>query len=497
MDERIGGIAVGLAGQLREGVVSLGPDGTVEWANDAACRLLSLERDELVGTDPLTRVHPDEVARALAGIAFSVGAPDDTAVVPFRIRGGGEQWCDVELMSSVIVGDDGDHLVLVLRDASPRRAISRALTTVAAGEPIVRTAEWLAEVLQTRWPGVLAALVVDDGEGAMLLGDRAWPAEMRDLVLHHPSVRSLWEDMAPGGVVRIAPVADLPDTATSVIGPHRFTTIGVAPATDPSGGTAAMVGWFENADAAHMEFAHASVELIELVNLALERRHHLRSLDHAAHHDPLTGLLNRAGFQGHMDRLAASLDLDLDFDRDLDGVGPTAVADRRDVVLLYLDLDGFKLVNDSFGHAAGDKVLVTIADRLVALVEIQGGANGAFPGGATFPAGIADGGVPVRGWPWASLVAARIGGDEFVLVGRTETPIDSAVQGLADAVVAAVGAPMVVADDDGTPHEVRIGASVGVEAAGGLASDVHTLLTRADKAMYAVKARGGHAWRMA
>jgi PAS domain S-box-containing protein len=120
----VGGEAVGLAGRLREGVVSIGADGNVEWANAAALAMLRLADHELVGTSMLDRVHPDEVARALDGILFSMANPDRTQVVPFRLRRGDGTWLDVELMSSPITVSDGEHLLLVLRDATRRWALS-------------------------------------------------------------------------------------------------------------------------------------------------------------------------------------------------------------------------------------------------------------------------------------------------------------------------------------------------------------------------------------
>ncbi len=128
--EHIGGIPVGVAAHLREGVVSLAPDGTIEWANQAAATLLGSPPSELVGTSALERLDEADLERALAGIVFSTTHPEHTAVVPFRVRRHDGTWVDVELMSSVIAADDGDHVVLVLRDASPRRAVAEALATV-------------------------------------------------------------------------------------------------------------------------------------------------------------------------------------------------------------------------------------------------------------------------------------------------------------------------------------------------------------------------------
>ena len=442
--DHVGGVPVGLAGLLREAVVSIGPDGLVEWANAAALELLRLDADDLVGTDALARLHPDEVARAIDGITFSTNHPDRTAVVPFRLRAGDDTWVDVELMSSMVRADGGDHLVLVLRDASPRRAVGQALATVAAGGTIDETAHWLARVVETRWPSTIAAVLLVDRHGRRLLAAESWTGDLRAAVVETEADVALWRSAVASGEVVVCPQEKLPLQARAAAEAQGFTTFATAPVFDPGGGSAAIVAWFDLPDAAHMEFAHASLELRELLGLALERRHHLSRLDHAARHDGLTGLLNRSGFV------------------ELAGKWADAPSDGLRAALLYLDLDGFKPVNDRFGHAVGDAVLRVVAGRLSALAQ---------------------------GW-----AVARIGGDEFVLFGSGHDAIGGEANALAEAAVAAVGEPIEVASGDGELVGVSIGASVGVAVAAA-DGDLDGLLELADGAMYAVKRAGGSSWR--
>lgn len=450
--EHIGGTPVGLAAQLREAVVSLGPAGSVEWANDAALALLRLRRDELVGSDALDRVHPDEVARALDGIVFSASHPDRTAVVPFRIRRGDDTWADVELMSSVVSAEDGEHLVLVLRDAAPRRSVARALASVAAGAPLEETAHWLAGVIEARWPGTIAAVLIDDRRGRRLLAADNWDGDLCGAVLD-PRSEAVWRGAVASGDVVVTTGDDIPPAARGRAEALGYSAVGVAPVVDPGGGSAALVAWFDLPAAADMEFAHASLELRELLGLALERRHHLSRLDHAVRHDSLTGLLNRSGF----------LELALGVGDEIGVVssGDRSATDDTRAALLYVDLDGFKPVNDRYGHGVGDAVLRVVAGRLSALAG-----------------------------EWA---AARIGGDEFVLLGRGAAALDDEATSLAEAIVAALTEPIEVASSDGDLVGVRIGASVGV-AVTGADCDVRGLLELADGAMYSVKAAGGGGW---
>jgi len=173
-----------------------------------------------------------------------------------------------------------------------------------------------------------------------------------------------------------------------------------------------------------------------LVTDVTERRAFERQLSHQAFHDPLTGLPNRALF---LDRLEHAL----------------RRRDRRGrIAVLFLDLDDFKTVNDALGHAAGDRLLVTVAERL----------DGALRAGDT---------------------AARLGGDEFaVLLEDVDGPEQTTVA--AARILAALRAPVALPGLD-----LSISASIGVAVAppvGDVAGDV--LLRDADVAMYRAKARG-------
>jgi diguanylate cyclase (GGDEF)-like protein/PAS domain S-box-containing protein len=157
-------------------------------------------------------------------------------------------------------------------------------------------------------------------------------------------------------------------------------------------------------------------------------------LTHHALHDPLTGLPNRVLL---LDRLEVAL----------------AQRQRSGVALVFVDLDHFKLVNDSLGHAAGDALLTAAATRIRAVVR---------PGDTV----------------------ARFGGDEFVVLA--EPVIDERdAEGLAERLAAALAEPF---DLDG--EEVFVTASIGIALASGADGDAHALLRDADAAMYRAKEAG-------
>jgi diguanylate cyclase (GGDEF)-like protein/PAS domain S-box-containing protein len=153
-------------------------------------------------------------------------------------------------------------------------------------------------------------------------------------------------------------------------------------------------------------------------------------------HDPLTGLPNRALLS---DRLTSAI----------------AVAQRQNAALslLLLDLNGFKAVNDTWGHHAGDLVLTEIASRLSGTLR-------------------------------ESDTAARLGGDEFVLL-LPATPLVGAIE-TARALVDFIVAPITV---DG--KALTVGASIGVAVFPNHGRDAEMLLAAADSAMYDAKHSGG------
>ena len=156
---------------------------------------------------------------------------------------------------------------------------------------------------------------------------------------------------------------------------------------------------------------------------------------HEAAHDALTGLPNRASVMARLERSAA---------RVAEGGPPFA--------LLYLDLNGFKEVNDDMGHEAGDAVLIAVAQRLDRIAR-------------------------------AGDTAARLGGDEFVMVLDEVSSPDDAVT-IARRVCEALSLPVSVAGS-----RVAIGTSVGI-AWSNPGDTADTLLRVADQAMYRVKRRG-------
>ena len=167
-----------------------------------------------------------------------------------------------------------------------------------------------------------------------------------------------------------------------------------------------------------------------------QRRVLEEKIKHMASHDALTGLPNRALFR---DRLETAL----------------VRAERQEtfVAALFIDLDGFKLVNDTMGHEAGDILLMRVSERLMSVVR-------------------------------RSDTVGRHGGDEFTVVLADMKDLD-AVSRVAEEILQAVGEPIPI---DGT--EAKVGASIGIAVYLRHGETADELLKQADAAMYAAKAQG-------
>ncbi len=165
-----------------------------------------------------------------------------------------------------------------------------------------------------------------------------------------------------------------------------------------------------------------------------DRRRAEERLRHGALHDTLTGLYNRTWLNERLQQI-------------LNG---SRVSDHRGLALLFIDLDGFKNVNDTLGHGIGDALLVAVATRLRAEVRAQDGL-------------------------------VRLGGDEFVVL------IESGLGGveLAERLIASLARPFLLRE-----QEVQTGASIGIAQVDPAYRSAEEILRDADIAMYRAKERG-------
>ncbi|MGD9998642.1 MAG: putative bifunctional diguanylate cyclase/phosphodiesterase [Ilumatobacteraceae bacterium] len=171
-----------------------------------------------------------------------------------------------------------------------------------------------------------------------------------------------------------------------------------------------------------------------------DRKRAEQELVHQAFHDSLTGLANRLLFR---DRIEHALS--------------RSVRTGLDPAIVYIDLDGFKNVNDGLGHEAGDRLLEEVSSRVLAVVR-------------------------------SGDTVARLGGDEFAVLVEESRHVAAEAEAIADRILQSLSAPIVLGE-----HEVTLSASVGIAIADA-DTTASSLLRDADVAMYRAKSSGRSRW---
>ena len=201
-------------------------------------------------------------------------------------------------------------------------------------------------------------------------------------------------------------------------------------------------------DAFSGELVELLARLAENISFALEnfdrdeeKRHADEQIQYLATHDALTGLPNRAMFNELLDLTIKS-----------------ARRNSRNCAVLFIDLDRFKIINDTLGHAAGDALLVQVGQRLRSCVR-------------------------------ESDVVVRLGGDEFIIILNEISHRDQAAL-IAAKVLSSVSAGIMLAG-----HESHTTASIGIAVFPSDGTDVETLTKNADMAMYLAKEHGKNEFR--
>lgn len=398
--------------------------GMIRYASGGTAHLLGWEPEQLVErniaeflpddqleTAILAIAEIDTIDRAGAGVPmmFAVSRPDGTRT-----------WVEIGAMP-MLDTLDLDVIALRLRPWDAEHHLADFLTALLAGPALESSLPPLARSIAASLQGV-GASIHHGYDGQRFVGTTGSWSGAANL----PNDVGPWCDLIGHGI-RCATVSP------SLAPPGSDGSCWIVRVDGGGAAPAALTVWLPNRDEPLIGHRHALARLTGYVQLALVRCAEHQRLLHLAGHDSLTGVANRASFR---QRLAQAL-----------AIG------ERDLAVAFCDLDGFKPVNDTYGHPVGDVVLVEVADRLRRVLRVGD-------------------------------ELARIGGDEFTVLLRN-VPDPSRAGHVAERLLEAVRPPFAVPGG-----EVRLALSVGVAMVNRTAT-ADGLLATADAALYACKRAGG------
>ncbi len=435
---------------ISDTVTVLGPDGNVVSTTGQLAPTLGYPAEAWLGHSVGELMHPDDVARLTPLVQQVLAEPGRLITAEARLLNRDGSWIDVRtdvvnLLDDPTVGG----VVLTTRDITDQKRAEALVAGQTAILELIAGATPLDDVLEA-----IAAMVEDHDDGAQVavalvdgprLRPRArhgrGPGPLLRAALGEVEVTPLLHRTQGAGhgavVVRHVDEADVSAVMRPALVAAGMQTVWwaqVVPA-DSDLAAAALVSFHADRRPPSPHALRAAELGCTLVAIALERHAAVTELAHRALHDTLTGLPNRTLL---LDRLQTALD--------------RATRTGAEVGVVYVDLDRFKLVNDTYGLVAGDRVLAEVADRLRR---------------ATRP----------------DDTIARVGADEFVVVCVRTGP-GSTVVALAERLRDAMAEPIV--HERG---ELVVTASLGL-ALSGPGVDAAALLRQADAAMLGAKQRG-------
>jgi diguanylate cyclase (GGDEF)-like protein/PAS domain S-box-containing protein len=384
-----------------DAVVVVDDDGAVVEFNPAAERMFGVRRDTVIGSelsDGMLLQSPPSERAPLDGSYEATARRSDGATFP------------AEISTAPVVGVDARLRVLYVRDISERRRAQRAVYDLAA---IIESSD--DAIISKTLEGVIESW---NAGAERLYGHTAAEAIGQRISLVEPLGRP---DQSPAVLALIRrgrPIENLETVRVRKDGAEVHVSLTVSPIVDARGRVIAAA---------------------EIGRDITARKRADQRVAYLAYHDDLTGLPNRLMFGEHLDLALAR-----------------AQRHGRQVAVLYVDLDDFKQVNDTYGHEAGDQLLRQIARRLVRATR-------------------------------ATDLVARHGGDEFiVLVADLPAGPDPAAREIARTIAAhveqALAAPAVL-----NGATITAGGSVGIAVYPEDATTSDALLRRADAAMYRSK----------
>ncbi|POH57919.1 hypothetical protein C3B59_19180 [Cryobacterium zongtaii] len=440
------------------GLFAMSTDGVIRSANDTFCNWTGFPQDDIVGRYFLSLLARGSklVFETRFMPLLQTRHPLNEMLLSLATRTGGTR----DVLVSLVVDDSGaDELIYAAvfdagirlkyerdlldarRTAEAAVARVRIMQEAAAGLAPATTMAEFGSVLrvsaETATDATVSVIVAEsDGRLELVSGSRplAGSVDLADLL----PVRECLENGRPVLCRSPADIEASFPTLAAGLDAEGVEALCLIPLTDDGAVSGAIACWFQRPRVLDANLLDLLAALATQAAPVLERIHLQRQIEHQSLHDALTGLPNRFAMQSRLELLLAE-----------------AVLHDRTVAVLFLDLDGFKAINDRFGHEAGDGVLRQVAERLTGIMRVGD-------------------------------LCSRFGGDEFVIAcdGVDE---ESALE-VSRRIWDAVCEPL-----QGLAHGSTISASIGISVfTPGVTQEASpgALIARADEAMLAAKRAG-------
>jgi len=415
-------------------------DGEVVWINESMSEITGYTVDDLVGSSMLDHLDLEWNPLSLESITYALDNPGMRlpTMLRFHTKHGPPVVMEVtannQLDNPQIRG-----LVAHLRPSDERQLLDLILESFASGDDLDATIGRVHDVVRAETLRAESAvfLLFSGAEDQPVLASSAAVSALSAMA----SLSTPWSVAASSGrPVLLADLSELAAPVRAAAEAAGFAACWAYPICRTGTGVVdgVLVVWRREPGLPEPTATMLAERVVKLCALVLERVEHSRDLQHAADHDALTGLVNRSRFFAAVDGHIAT--------------------GREPLGVIYLDLDGFKPINDHWGHAHGDEVLVAVADRLRASVR---------PGDTV----------------------ARLGGDEFA-IACPGAASDELIR-LADRLLAVVRAPITVEGE-----VLRVGASIGLASCAAGASPGDVLVAAADAALLTAKSTAKGTWQL-
>ncbi len=432
-----------------DGIVIIDAEGIISFASPLAEEYAGTAEGALVGRDSRDFLDTEDFGAVRPILDEALDRPGTPVRHEARVRPNDRGWVWLDVTVTNLLDDtDVGGLVINFRDVSERKAAEAQREAVAElgrkalrGMPVDELARAASEVV-VRLLGADAAAVLEhvdpERDELAVRACVGWSDEALGQLIHAPAGSPSNRTLAQGAPVIIDDYETEPDFPTQEqirTGGYR-SSVGVA-----IGGVDRPWGVLGVLSASAGRFSPTAADFVQAIanvlGSAIERAHADQQLAHQALHDPLTGLPNRALL---VDRIEL-------------GLAAVRRSPANPLVVLFVDLDDFKQVNDALGHEVGDELLRQVARRLQAAVREEDSV-------------------------------ARFGGDEFVVVTRAGQTLESPLR-FADRLVADLRAAYEVRG-----HRLFVTASIGIALSTAPIDTAETLLRDADAAMYEAKRQG-------